>query len=341
MKTALITGITGQDGSYLAEFLLQLNNTYRIVGVTRRSGVELKNVTMIYNPILCDPTHVDCCTEWQTLLRTHQVDEVYHLAAQTCKVTSLKEPLDTYLNTGYWTCIILEAIKLTRPLCRVFHASSSEIFGYGSQEVPQTESSPHQALSPYAVAKLSSYHAVQYYREIHGLYVVSGILYNHESPRRDSHFVTSKITNAVAAIAMGLQTSLELGALEVCRDWSDARDFVRGFHLTLQQPLSRDYIFSSGVLHSVKEFCEAAFDVVGLEWQKYVRCNNPEWIRTHELTQIVGDPSVLRGLGWRPEYSFLEMIEHMVQTAMKDKMDLQKTETPNKSKTRQCCILNS
>lgn len=322
VRTALITGVTGQDGSYLAEYITSLPD-YRVIGITRSSTKVLSPrfspLIMISNPALTDPLHPDAEKTWKDILIQYHVDEVYHLASQTCKVKSLSEPLATILNTGYWTCLILEAIRSvvhsTHHPIRFFHASSSEIFGYGLAQHPQIETSPHQALSPYAVAKLTSFHAVQFYRHVHNLFAVSGILYNHESPRRGDHFVTSKIVRGVVDILHGKTTSLELGSLEVKRDWSDARDFVRGMHLTLTAPHPADYIFSSGKQHSVAEFCQIAFARVGLNYLDHVRFN-PEWIRPNELTQIVGDPSLLTDLAWSPQYSFEQMIHHMVDQAL-------------------------
>ena len=311
MPTALITGITGQDGSYLAEHLLDLG--YRVVGVTRRSSTDtgsriehLRDRIELASGDLLDQTSL------LVLVDRVQPDEVYNLAAQSFVPASFDQPVLTGEFTALGVTRLLEAVRLAKPDARVYQASSSEMFGK-VQAVPQNEVTPFYPRSPYGVSKLYGHWFTVNYRESYGLYASSGILFNHESPRRGLEFVTRKISYGVARIKLGVDRELRLGNLEARRDWGFAGDYVRAMHLMLQRPEPGDYVVATGETHSVRDFCEAAFAVAGLDWEDFVVVD-PAFYRPAEVDLLVGDASRARGeLGWAPNIGFRELVTMMVE----------------------------
>jgi GDPmannose 4,6-dehydratase len=310
MKTALITGITGQDGSYLADFLLEQG--YRVCGMVRRSSTETS--TRIEH--LCDRVEIvqaDLLDQASlvTVIEKTRPDEVYNLAAMSFVPTSWTQPVLTAEFTAVGVTRVLEAIRQVNPGIRFYQASSSEMFGK-VREIPQTEATPFHPRSPYGVAKVYGHGITVNYRESYGLYACSGILFNHESPRRGLEFVTRKVTHAVARIKLGLQADVALGNLDAKRDWGYAGDYVRAMWLMLQQPEPDDYVIATGLTHSVRTLCEVAFSHVGLDWEKHVRVD-PRFVRPAEVDLLVGDFGKARArLGWSPKVSFEEMVRMMV-----------------------------
>ena len=316
-KRALITGITGQDGSYLAEFLLAKG--YEVHGIIRRASTfNTSRIDALYQ----DP-HVNGVrlflhygdiadsTNLIKLLYRLQPDEVYHLAAQSHVRVSFDIPEYTADVTALGTIRILEAIRETGVSSRFYQASSSEMYGK-AQEVPQRETTPFYPRSPYAAAKLHAYWMAVNYRESYGLFTCNGILFNHESPRRGETFVTRKITRAVAAIKSGLQNTLYLGNLEARRDWGYAPEYVEAMWLMLQHDTPDDYVVATGETHSVREFLEEAFSCVGLDWQQHVEIN-ARYFRPSEVDLLIGDATKARTvLGWRPKTAFRDLVRLMV-----------------------------
>jgi len=310
-KTALITGVTGQDGSYLAELLL--NEGYRVVGMTRRSSTDVhERIQHIVDDIefvsgdLLDQTSIT------TIIKDVKPDEVYNLAAQSFVPTSWTQPVLTGEFTALGVTRVLEAIRATDPSIRFYQASSSEMFGK-VQAVPQNESTPFYPRSPYGVAKLYGHWITVNYRESFDLYAVSGILFNHESPRRGKEFVTRKISDGVARIKLGLAKELRLGNLDAQRDWGFAGDYVRAMWLMLQQPAPDDFVIATGETHEVREFVKLAFEAVDLEWERYVVVD-PRFYRPAEVDLLIGDASKARAaLGWAPDVSFAELVSRMVR----------------------------
>ena len=312
MKKALITGITGQDGSYLAELLL--DKGYEVHGVVRRSSSEnFERIAHLTDRIRLHQADLLDQSSLSDVLREVRPDEVYNLAAMSFVPTSWKQPVLTGEFTALGVTRVLEAIRMLDPKgIRFYQASSSEMFGK-VQEVPQRETTPFYPRSPYGVAKVYGHWITVNYRESYGMYCVSGILFNHESPRRGKEFVTRKVTDGVARIKLGLASELRLGNLEAKRDWGFAGDYCRAMWLMLQQPEPDDYVVATGEMHSVRELVEVAFDAAGLDWKKYV-VQDPALIRPAEVDQLVGDPSKAhRVLGWKPEVSFQELVRRMVQ----------------------------
>ncbi|MCC6625813.1 MAG: GDP-mannose 4,6-dehydratase [Chloroflexi bacterium] len=314
MKTALITGVTGQDGSYLAEWLLEQD--YRVVGMVRRSSTETfervqhlrHHITLVEGDLLDQLSLID-------IVKAHQPDEVYNLAAQSFVPTSWQQPVLTGEFTGLGALRMLEALRLVAPAARFYQASSSEMFGK-VREVPQTELTPFHPRSPYGVAKAYAHYITVNYRESYNLFAVSGILFNHESPRRGREFSTRKVCIAAARISRGLDTAVRLGNLDSERDWGYAPDYVRAMWLMLQQATPEDFVIATGRTHSVRRLCEAAFGHVGLDWRDYVVID-PALIRPAEVDQLVGDASKARRvLGWEPTVSFEEMIGIMVDAEL-------------------------
>jgi GDPmannose 4,6-dehydratase len=308
MKTALITGITGQDGSYLAEYLLELG--YRVMGMTRRTSTvtderiaHLEGLEIVSGDLTDESSLVRA-------LETAQPDEVYNLGAQSFVPASWAQPTLTGEITGLGVARLLEAIRQVNPKIRFLQASSSEMFGQVRAE-PQDEHTPFYPRSPYGCAKAYAHFLTVNYRESYDLYAVSSILLNHESPRRGAEFVTRKITRAVARIVMGEQSELRLGNLDAERDWGFAGDYVRAQHLMLQQDVPTDYVVATGVARSVREFVDIAFGFVGLDYRKYVVVD-PDLFRPAEVVHLRGDASKIRALGWEPTVTFAEMIEAMV-----------------------------
>jgi GDPmannose 4,6-dehydratase len=309
-RRALITGITGQDGSYLAELLL--DKGYEVFGMTRRASTEnveriahlIDRVNLVQGDLLDQPSLVSA-------LRTAEPHEVYNLAAQSFVPTSWNQPVLTAEFTGVGVTRMLEAVRSVDPEIRFYQASSSEMFGK-VREVPQNEQTPFYPRSPYGVAKTYGHYITVNYRESFGLYAVSGILFNHESARRGLEFVTRKISDGVARIKLSLAEELRLGNLDAERDWGYAGDYVEAMWLMLQQDEPDDYVVATGEPHSVREFCEIAFGHVGLELEQYVK-TDPQFLRPAEVDQLVGDASKARDkLGWAPRHTFRELVEVMV-----------------------------
>ena len=308
--TALITGITGQDGSYLAEFLL--GKGYRVVGMTRRSSTDsneriehLADRLELVQGDLLDQASLS------TAIQDVRPTEVYNLAAQSFVPTSWNQPVLTGEFTGLGVTRILEAIKQVDPSIRFYQASSSEMFGK-VREVPQTELTPFHPRSPYGVAKAYGHFLTVNYRESYGMFTVSGILFNHESPRRGLEFVSRKVTDGAARIALGLAADLRMGNLDAERDWGFAGDYVRAMWLMLQQSAADDYVVATGIAHSVRELCRIAFEHVGLDYERHVVVD-PQFYRPAEVDHLLGDASkARRDLGWEPEVDFADLVRMMV-----------------------------
>src|SRR5438093_12440577 len=317
-QRAFITGITGQDGSYLAEFLL--DKGYEVVGMVRRSStVNFERIAHIQDRLILDPysTSGDLLDEASliSILREYRPTEVYNLAAQSFVQTSFGQPVLTGEITALGVTRLLDAIRIVDPDIRFYQASSSEMFGK-VVEVPQRETTPFYPRSPYGVAKVYGHWITVNYRESYGLHATSGILFNHESPRRGLEFSTRKITHGVARIAHGLDSQLAMGNLDAQRDWGFAGDYVRAMWLMLQQDTPSDYVVASGQTHSVRQFCELAFGHVGLDWQDHV-VQDERFMRPAEVDLLIGDPSKAHGvLGWQPEMTFSELVACMVDADM-------------------------
>lgn len=315
MPTAVITGITGQDGSYLADFLL--SKEYEVVGMVRRSStVTFERVKHIQDDISIIQGDLHDQSSLVDVLEQYRPDEVYNLAAQSFVPTSWNQPVLTGEVTGLGVTRILEAIRLTNPKARFYQASSSEMFGK-VREVPQQETTPFYPRSPYGVAKVYGHWITVNYRESYDLFACSGILFNHESPRRGLEFVTRKITYGVARIKLGLTKELRLGNLDSRRDWGFAGDYVEGMWMMLQQDNPDDYVLGTGITHSVREFCEAAFGCVGLDYQDYV-VQDPRFYRPAEVDLLVSNPKKAHDkLGWSPQVNFEELVRLMVEADLK------------------------
>lgn len=313
MKKALITGITGQDGSYLAEFLLAKN--YKVFGLSRRtSTVNNERIKNIQGKIEILQGDLLDQSSLASALLDSEPDEVYNLAAQSFVKTSWNQPVLTGEFTAIGVTRMLEAIRVVNPRIKFYQASSSEMFGKVI-ETPQKETTRFHPRSPYGVAKVYGHYITVNYRESYNIFACSGILFNHESPRRGLEFVTRKISNAVARISLGKQEKLELGSLEPKRDWGFAGDYVEAMWLMLQQDKADDYVIATGENHSVSEFAELAFKTVGInDWKKYVLANKSAHMRPAEVDYLVGDASKARKvLGWRPKTSFRQLVEMMVK----------------------------
>jgi len=310
-RCALITGITGQDGSYLAELLLEKG--YRVVGMVRRASTEnferiahLRDLIELRQADLLDQLSLI------DLLRTVRPTEIYNLAAMSFVPTSWQQPVLTAEFDAVGVTRLLEAMRLVAPDARFYQASSSEMFGQAA-ETPQRETTPFHPRSPYGVAKVYGHHITVNYRESYGLFACSGILFNHESPRRGREFVTRKVSETVARIALGQATELVIGNLEARRDWGFAGDYVEAMWRMLQQPAADDYVVATGESHSVRELVEIAFRVAGLDWQGRVR-QDPALLRPAEVDHLVGDASKARRvLGWKPEIGFPALVDLMVR----------------------------
>jgi GDPmannose 4,6-dehydratase len=311
MPKALITGITGQDGSYLADFLL--DKGYEVVGMVRRSSTlnfdrirHIQDRVQIVQGDLLDQVSLI------NLLQKHRPDEVYNLAAQSFVPTSFEQPVLTGEFTALGVTRVLDAIRIVDRNIRFYQASSSEMFGK-VREVPQRETTPLYPRSPYGVAKVYGHWITINYRESYDLFACSGILFNHESPRRGLEFVTHKITYQAARIKLGLAEELRLGNLDARRDWGYAPDYVRAMWLMLQQDRPDDYVVATGETHSVREFCQVTFDCLGLDWEKYVVVD-PRFYRPAEVDLLVGDPSKAKQvLGWEPSVTFQDLARIMVE----------------------------
>ena len=314
-KKALITGITGQDGSYLAELLLEKG--YAVSGMVRRASTEnFERIEHLRSRIeLVQGDLLDFLSLVRALEETRP-DEIYNLAAQSFVPTSWSQPALTGEFTGIGVTRLLDAMRLVCPKAKFYQASSSEMYGK-VREVPQTELTPFYPRSPYAVAKVYGHYITVNYRESYNLFAVSGILFNHESPRRGLEFVTRKITDGVARIKLGMAKDLRLGNLDSCRDWGFAGDYVRAMWMMLQQPVADDYVVATGEAHSVREFCEIAFGHVGLNYQDYV-VTDPRYLRPAEVDHLIGNPAKAQSrLGWKPEVDFKGLVRMMVDADLK------------------------
>jgi len=310
MKTALITGITGQDGSYLAEFLLEKG--YRVAGLVRRSStLNFERIAHIQDRIELISGDLTDQNSLYVALQACNPDEVYNLGAQSFVQTSWTQPILTGDVTALGVTRLLEAVRVFNPKIRFYQASSSEMFGK-VQAVPQREDTPFYPRSPYGVGKVYGHWITVNYRESYGLFAVSGILFNHESPRRGLEFVTRKVTDAAARIRLGLSNELRLGNLDAKRDWGFAGDYVRAMWLMLQREEPSDYVIATGRTHSVEELVESAFSHVGLDWREFV-VQDPRFMRPAEVDLLIGDPTKARSeLGWVPEVTFEQLIRMMV-----------------------------
>jgi GDPmannose 4,6-dehydratase len=309
-NTALITGITGQDGSYLAELLLEKG--YQVIGLHRRtSTVTFERISHLTDRLVLVPADLLDEASMIRVIRDHRPTEVYNLAAQSFVQTSFAQPVLTGEVTALGVTRLLDAILLTDPSIRFYQASSSEMFGK-VVEVPQTERTPFYPRSPYGVAKVYGHWLTVNYRESYGLHASSGILFNHESPRRGLEFVTRKVAFSAAAIKLGLQRRVALGNLDAQRDWGHAADYVRAMWLMLQQDEPGDYVIATGETHPVRELCQIAFDQVGLHWEDHVVVDQ-QFMRPAEVDLLIGDPSKAREkLGWKPEIGFADLVRGMV-----------------------------
>ena len=314
-KRALITGITGQDGSYLAELLL--DKGYEVFGVARRlSAPNSWRIDHLRDRVTLCPGDLLDQLSIIRLLDQHQPDEFYNLAAMSFVPASWDTPLLTGEFNSQGVTRVLDAIRTVNPKIRVYQASSSEMYGK-VREVPQTETTPFYPRSPYGVSKVFGHYITVNYRESYGLFAVSGILFNHESPRRGLEFVTRKVTDGVARIKLGLADGLALGNLDAQRDWGFAGDYVRAMWLMLQQDAADDYVIATGVSHSVRELVEIAFGRVGLDWQKHVR-TDPKFLRPAEVDHLIGNPEKARRvLGWEQQIDFTQLIEMMVDADLR------------------------
>jgi len=314
MKKALITGITGQDGSYLTEQLLGLG--YEVHGLVRRVALEdptrrFTRLEHLLERIKLHPASLESYPSIFHVLSKHEFDECYHLAAQSFVAESFADGFSTMNTNINGTHYMLAALRELQPKCRFYFAGSSEMFGK-VRETPQNEETPFHPRSPYGISKVAGFDLTRNYREANGMYCVSGILFNHESPRRGYEFVTRKITSTVARIKMGLATELRLGNLEAKRDWGHAADYVRAMHLMLQQPDPDDYVIATGETHTVREFCEQAFGKVGFDYQNYVKVDE-QFFRPAEVDLLRGDAGKARQLlGWEPQHTFEELVTEMI-----------------------------
>lgn len=314
-KRALITGITGQDGSYLAELLLGLD--YEVHGLVRRVALEdpqrrFTRIEHLLDGITLHAANLESYPSIFNVISRHQFDECYHLAAQSFVAESFADGFSTMNTNINGTHYMLAALRQLQPNCRFYFAGSSEMFGK-VREVPQKETTPFHPRSPYGISKVAGFDLTRNYREAFGMFCVSGILFNHESPRRGFEFVTRKITSGMARIKAGQQTELRLGNLEARRDWGHAKDYVRAMQLMLQQDEPDDFVVASGESHTVREFCELAFSEVGLDYQDYVK-QDQRFYRPAEVESLVGDASKARTLlKWSPDYDFSELVKEMVR----------------------------
>lgn len=314
MKRALISGITGQDGSYLAEFLLEKG--YEVYGIVRRIALEDPAHRMVRIAHLLDRIHLHSAS-LENLPSLYRIflnirpDECYHLAAQSFVSYSFDDEFSTMNVNVNGTHHMLAALKDASPDCRFYFAATSEMFGK-AEETPQSERTRFHPRSAYGISKVAGFELTRYYREAYGIHASSGILFNHESPRRGYEFVTRKITSGVAAILAGKAKELKMGNLEARRDWGHARDYVKAMWMMLQQEAPDDYVVSSGETHSVREFAEAAFRLAGMDYRQYI-VTDPRFLRPSEVDVLLGDSSKARAkLGWRPEVGFSDLVREMI-----------------------------
>lgn len=317
-KTTLITGITGQDGSYLAEYLLDLG--YEVHGLVRRVALEdpARRFTRLQNVLDRIQLHAASLESYPSIFSVfskHKFDECYHLAAQSFVAESFADGFSTMNTNINGTHYVLAALRELQPQCRFYFAGSSEMFGKVGAS-PQTETTPFHPRSPYGISKVAGFHLTRNYREAYGMYCVGGILFNHESPRRGFEFVTRKITSTAARIKLGMADELRLGNLDAQRDWGHSEDYIRAMHAMLQQDAADNYVIATGETHTVREFCERAFSRLGLDWQKYVKLDE-RFYRPAEVDLLVGDSSKARRLlNWQPRFTFERIVDEMVDADM-------------------------
>jgi GDPmannose 4,6-dehydratase len=315
-KRALITGITGQDGSYLAEFLLSAD--YEVHGIFRRTAAHtgeerFRRISPFMDRLRLHSAAVENYASIYRVVASQEFDECYHLAAQSFVADSFSDEFTTMETNIKGTQHVLAAFRDLQPNCRIYFAGSSEMFGKAA-EIPQNEGTSFHPRSPYGISKVAGFHLTRNFREAYGMHCSSGILFNHESPRRGIEFVTRKITYAVARISLGLSSELSLGNLDSRRDWGHAADYVRAMWLMLQQDEPGDFVVATGQHHSVREFCETAFSHVGLDYSDYVRAD-PKLLRPADIDLLVGDARRASiTLGWQPIQSFTEMVQEMVES---------------------------
>jgi len=315
MKTALITGITGQDGSYLAEHLLALG--YEVHGLVRRVALEdperrFARIAHLLDRLHLHPASLESYPSVFRVVSRHEFDECYHLAAQSFVAESFSDGFSTMNTNINGTHYMLAAFNELQPRCRFYFAGSSEMFGK-VRETPQRETTPFYPRSPYGISKVAGFELTRNYREAYGMFCASGILFNHESPRRGFEFVTRKITSTIARIKTGLATELRLGTLDARRDWGHAKDYVRAMHLMLQHEQADDFVVASGEAHTVRELCELAFAEVDLDYREYVKLDE-RLQRPAEVELLVGDAAKARRvLGWESHYTFTEIVREMVE----------------------------
>lgn len=313
-KIALITGINGQDGSYLAEFLLEKG--YEVHGTLKRNSVaenQTARLDEIFNQINLHYADLTDLSSLISVIQKVNPDEIYNLAAQSHVRISFDQPLYTANVTGIGTLNLLETVKLIKPSIKIYQASSSEMFGNCiDNDGYQRETTPMNPVSPYGCAKVFSYNIARNYRNSYGMFVSNGILFNHESPRRGTNFVTNKVCKEVVKIHLGLSNELKLGNLDATRDWGHAKDYVKAMWMILQQDTSDDYVCSTGISHSVQDLCEYTFSRFGLDYKKYVKTDE-KFLRPEELHNLKGDSSKLKSVtGWSPEYTFESMLDEML-----------------------------
>ncbi len=316
MKKALITGITGQDGSYLAEHLLSLG--YDVHGLVRRVALEdperrFTRISHLLDRIQLHAASLESYPSLFAVVSRHEFDECYHLAAQSFVAESFTDGFSTMNTNINGTHYMLAALRELQPECRFYFAGSSEMFGKVRQ-TPQNEETPFHPRSPYGISKVAGFELMRNYREAYGMFAASGILFNHEGPRRGFEFVTRKITSTVARIKAGQGTELPLGNLDARRDWGHSKDYVRAMHLMLQQHTPDDFVVASGESHTVREFCQMAFSQVGLDYRDYVRVDE-RFYRPAEVESLIGDARTV--LGWKPTYTFPEIVREMVQNDLR------------------------
>jgi GDPmannose 4,6-dehydratase len=318
-KKALITGITGQDGSYLAEHLLSLG--YEVHGLVRRVALEVPEqrftrINHLLDKLILHPASLESYPSIFRVVSQNEFDECYHLAAQSFVAESFIDGFSTMNTNINGTHYMLAALRELRPTCRFYFAGSSEMFGK-VREIPQRETTAFHPRSPYGISKVAGFDLTRNYREAYEMFCCSGILFNHEGPRRGFEFVTRKITSGVARIKLGLASELKMGNLDAERDWGHAADYVTAMHLMLQQPEPDDYVVSMGETHTVREFCELAFSYAGLSYEKYVKVDE-KYYRPAEVDCLIGDSTKAREkLGWKPKYTFRELVEEMVESDLK------------------------